>query len=89
MRRSLFKVVATTLKLIKEMDDEQIDTSELKDQALNIWKRLDAKDLIIIALILLMLLMYMYHTRQIDYCVKYFNELLTEKAAPLRIWNIT
>ena len=67
-------------------DNDIIDAAKIKDQAINIWKRLDHKDLLIIALILLMLLMYMYHVRQIDYCVEYFNELLKNKTMP--IWNI-
>ena len=68
-------------------DDDFINTAELKDQVMNIWKRIDHKDLVIITLILLMLLMYMYHIRQIDHCVDYFNELLRNKTLP--VWNIS
>lgn len=57
-------------------DEEEFDINEVIQKTRYILKKLTAKDFVIILLILMMFLIYVVHTRDIEACNFYCQELL-------------
>lgn len=63
----------------KEDEEDNINSEALADIK-KVLSKLDYRDIIIIALIVLMFLMYVYHGYEIDRCVYYFNGLIRNQS---------
>jgi len=58
------------------MESEEFDPEQLKKALKDFYTRIDVKDAVIILLVALMLLMYMLHTREMERCVSFYENVV-------------
>lgn len=60
----------------EDEQDKDLDFANFYSQLKLLYNKLDIRDLIIITLLLLMFIMYILHTREIDKCITFYQEIL-------------
>lgn len=71
-------------------DDEiEINSEETLKTLKKVYDKMTIKDIIIIALTFLLILMYIFHTREIAGCISYYQQILEESINPIGWINLT
>ncbi len=60
----------------EEQEDEDFDSDDAAKKLKSFYAKLTVKDLIIVMLFLMLIIMYVLHTRELDRCVFFYNDII-------------